>query len=160
MVSDQTSLRAILEAYDPDPANLLDILHDVQAADERNHLSREALRDVAEYLNLPASSVISSATFYSMFSLTPRGRHIIRICESPPCQLVGADSLLDLLVETLGVDVGETSADGVFTLETSSCLGVCGVAPAMMIDEELYGNLTPERLIETLDAVRSGDDGA
>jgi len=155
-----TGLQTILEVYEPDPANLLDILHDVQEADERNHLSREALSDVAEYVGLPASSVISSATFYSMFSLTPRGRHIIRICESPPCQLVGAESLLDILVETLGVDVGETTEDGAFTLETSSCLGVCGVAPAMMIDEELYGNLTKERLAEILEAVRSADDGS
>jgi NADH:ubiquinone oxidoreductase subunit E len=153
-------LQAILEVYEPDPANLLDILHDVQEADERNHLSREALSDVAEYVGLPASSVISSATFYSMFSLVPRGKHIIRICESPPCQLVGAESLLDILVETLGVDVGETTQDGAFTLETSSCLGVCGVAPAMMIDEELYGNLTKERLAEILEAVRSADDGS
>jgi len=155
-----TGLQAILEVYEPDPANLLDILHDVQEADERNHLSREALSDVAEYVGLPASSVISSATFYSMFSLVPRGKHIIRICESPPCQLVGAESLLDILVETLGVDVGETTEDGAFTLETSSCLGVCGVAPAMMIDEELYGNLTKERLAEILEAVRSADDGS
>ena len=153
-------LQAILEVYEPDPANLLDILHDVQEADERNHLSREALSDVAEYVGLPASSVISSATFYSMFSLVPRGKHIIRICESPPCQLVGAESLLDILAETLGVDVGETTQDGAFTLETSSCLGVCGVAPAMMIDEELYGNLTKERLAEILEAVRSADDGS
>jgi len=152
-----TGLQTILEVYEPDPANLLDILHDVQEADERNHLSREALSDVAEYVGLPASSVISSATFYSMFSLTPRGRHIIRICESPPCQLVGAESLLDMLVETLGVDVGETTEDGAFTLETSSCLGVCGVAPAMMIDEELLGNLTAERAVAAVERVRRND---
>ena len=158
-MSSETSLRAILESYEPDPSNLLDILHDVQAADEQNHLSREALREVADHLGLPASSVISSATFYSMFSLAPRGKHVIRICESPPCQLVGAESLLDILIDELGVEVGKTTEDGVFTLETSSCLGVCGVAPAMMIDEELYGNLTKERLVEILGAVRSEHDG-
>ncbi len=155
-----TGLQTILEGYAPDPANLLDILHDAQEANEQNHLSRETLREVAEYVGLPTSTVVSSATFYSMFSLTPRGRHIIRICESPPCQLVGAESLLDLLIKTLGVEVGETTEDGAFTLETSSCLGVCGVAPAMMIDEELYGNLTKERLAGILEAVRSDDDGS
>jgi NADH-quinone oxidoreductase subunit E len=155
----EAALRELLESYEPDPTNLLDILHDVQAADERNHLSRDALREVADYVGLPTSSVISSATFYSMFSLVPRGRHILRICESPPCQLVGAESLLDLLIEQLGVDVGETTEDGAFTLETSSCLGVCGVAPAMMIDEELYGNLTKERLTGILEAVRGEADG-
>jgi NADH-quinone oxidoreductase subunit E len=155
----EAALRELLESYEPDPTNLLDILHDVQAADERNHLSRDALREVADYVGLPTSSVISSATFYSMFSLVPRGRHILRICESPPCQLVGAESLLDLLIEQLGVDVGETTEDGAVTLETSSCLGVCGVAPAMMIDEELYGNLTKERLTGILEAVRGEADG-
>jgi len=158
-MGEQTSVRTILEKYEPSGEYLLDMLHDVQEADAQNHLSREALREVADYVGLPPSSVISSATFYSMFSLTPRGRHIIRICESPPCQLVGAESLLDVLIETLGVEVGGTTEDGVFTLETSSCLGVCGVAPAMMIDEELYGNLTKERLLETLESVRGEDDG-
>jgi NADH:ubiquinone oxidoreductase subunit E len=109
------------------------------------------------YLNVPLSEVVSTATFYSMYSLSPRGRHIVRICESPPCQLVGADSLLDLLAAHLRVAVGETTEDGVFTLETTSCLGVCGVAPAMMVDDELYGKLTKEKLIGVIADVRRSD---
>ena len=133
------------------------MLHDLQEAEPRNYLSREALRMVAEYVDVPLSDVVSTATFYSMYSLEPRGRHLIRLCESPPCQLVGAESLLDLLKEALGVEVGGTTEDGAFTLETTSCLGICGVAPAMMIDDEMYGNLTRERITEIVDAVRRND---
>jgi NADH:ubiquinone oxidoreductase subunit E len=147
----------LLEKYPRSTEYLLDILHELQDADPRRYLSPEALRVAAEHVNAPLSGVVSTATFYSMFSLKPRGRHIVRLCESPPCQLVGAESLLSILAEYLRVDVGGTTGDGAFTLETTSCLGVCGVAPAMMIDEELYGNLTRDRVIEILDRWRRDD---
>jgi NADH-quinone oxidoreductase subunit E len=150
-------VKELLEKYPPSMESLLDILHEVQAAEPRHYLTSDALRAVAVYLNVPLSEVVSTATFYSMYSLAPRGRHIVRICESPPCQLVGANSLLDLLSEHLGVVVGATTEDGAFTLETTSCLGVCGVAPAMMVDDELYGNLTKEKLIGVIAEVRRSD---
>ncbi len=150
-------MRKLLEKYPPSMEYLLDMLHDLQDVEPRHYLSREALHAVSDYLGVPLSEVASTATFYSMYSLKPRGRHIIRLCESPPCQLVGAASLIDVLVGQLGIEVGETTADGVFTLETSSCLGVCGVAPAMMIDDELYGNLTQERIARILEDVRRDD---
>ncbi len=151
-------MKKLLEKYAPTRENLLDMLHELQDNDPQNHLTAEALREVADYVGIPLSDVMSTVSFYSMFSLQPRGRHIIRICESPPCLLMGAESLLTALQEMLGVKVGETTADGAFTLETTSCLGACGVAPAMMIDEELYGNLSRERLAEIIDRVRSADE--
>ncbi len=151
-------MKKLLEKYAPTRENLLDILHELQDNDPQNHLTAEALREVADYIGIPLSDVMSTASFYSMFSLQPRGRHIIRICESPPCLLMGADSLITALQEMLGVKVGETTEDGAFTLETTSCLGACGVAPAMMIDDELYGNLSRERLAEIIDRVRSADE--
>jgi len=150
-------VKSLLEKYAPTAENLLDILHEIQDAEPQNYLTRDALRAVAEYLDLPLSEVVSTATFYSMYSLKPRGRHVIRICESPPCQLVGAESLIDLLSTHLGVGVGQTTDDGAFTLETTSCLGVCGVAPAMMVDEELYGNLTLARIVDVIEKVRRQD---
>lgn len=150
-------MNSLLEKYPRSTESMLDMLHDLQEAEPRNYLSREALRAVADYLDVPLSDVVSTATFYSMYSLKPRGRHIIRICESPPCQLVGAESLIDLLAAHLGIEVGETTEDGLFTLETSSCLGVCGVAPAMMVDEELYGNLTAARVVDVIENVRRRD---
>ncbi len=150
-------MNELLERYPASAEHMLDMLHDLQDAEPRNYLPPEALRAVADYLNVPLSDVMSTATFYSMYSLTPRGRHIIRLCESPPCQLVGAESMLRILSEHLGVAVGETTEDGAFTLETTSCLGVCGVAPAMMIDAEVHGNLTKERIVEAIEAVRRSD---
>ena len=150
-------MRSLLEKYPRSTEHLLDMLHDLQDAEPRNYLTREALRAVAEYVDVPLSDVVSTATFYSMYSLKPRGRHVIRICESPPCQIVGAESLIDLLAEHLGVGVGGTTEDGLFTLETSSCLGVCGVAPAMMVDDELYGNLTAARVVDVIEETRRQD---
>lgn len=147
-------MKELLERYPATTESMLDILHDLQNAEPKNYLKPEALRAVAEYLSVPLSEVVSTATFYSMYSLKPRGRHVIRLCESPPCQLVGAESLLDILSRHLGIQVGETTDDGVFTLETASCLGVCGVAPAMMIDSEMYGNLTAARVVEVIDELR------
>lgn len=146
-----------LQRYPATKEFMLDMLHDLQDAEPKNYLTPEALRAVAEYLSVPLSDVVSTATFYTMYSLKPRGRHIIRLCESPPCQLVGAESLLDILSRHLRVQVGQTTEDGEFTLETASCLGVCGVAPAMMVDQELYGNLTASRVVEVIEGVRRRD---
>jgi len=145
---------ALIKRYGRSRDQLLAILHELQRANPQNYLTGEDLRLVADYLGLPLSAVHDAVTFYSMFSLVPRGRHIIRVCNSPPCHLAGSWSLLSALKEELGVDVGGTTPDGLFTLELTSCLGVCGVAPAMMIDDEVYGNLTPEKLREVLASFR------
>jgi len=145
---------ALIKRYGRSRDQLLAILHELQRANPQNYLTGEDLRLVADYLGLPLSAVHDAVTFYSMFSLVPRGRHIIRVCNSPPCHLAGSWSLLSALKEELGVDVGGTTPDGLFTLELTSCLGVCGVAPAMMIDDEVYGNLTPEKLREVLAGFR------
>ena len=150
-------MKELLERYPATAEYMLDILHDLQDAEPRNYLKPEALQAVADYLSVPMSEVVSTATFYTMYSLKPRGKHVIRLCESPPCQLVGAESLLDILAKHLNVQVGETTEDGLFALETASCLGVCGVAPAMMIDAELYGNLTEARIVEVIENVRRRD---
>ena len=150
-------MKELLGKYPATTEYMLDMLHDLQDAEPKNYLKPEALQAVAEYVSVPMSEVVSTATFYTMYSLKPRGKHVIRFCESPPCQLVGAESLIEILSEILNVEVGETTEDGVFTLETASCLGVCGVAPAMMIDAELYGNLTKERIVEAINSVRGSD---
>jgi NADH-quinone oxidoreductase subunit E len=137
---------AILKKFKPNVENLLYILHDLQNNNPQKYVSPEDIRVSADYLNVPYSYIHSVAGFYTMFSLKPRGRNIIRLCESPPCHLMGSESLLDYLKGILKVDVGGTTKDGMFTLELTSCLGVCGVAPAMMLNEEMHGNLTPERV--------------
>lgn len=136
----------ILSKYGKSKDSLLYILHDIQDNNPRHYLTEEDLMAVAKWLNLPYSYVHGVATFYSMFSLTPRGKYIIRVCESPTCHLMGSSDVILELVKTLGVGIGETTKDEMFTLELTSCIGVCGVAPAMMINEEVYGNLTPEKV--------------
>jgi NADH-quinone oxidoreductase subunit E len=144
-----------IKKFEPKQHNILYILHELQDQNPRHYISREDIQAVADYLCVPYSFVHGVATFYTMFSLTPRGRHVIRLCDSPPCHLMGSTSALEHIKKRLGIDVGQTTADGAFTLELASCLGVCGVAPAIMINEEMFGKLTPERLDAILEERRN-----
>lgn len=130
------------------PDSLIPVLHETQKA--FGHLTEEAMRHIADRLSVPYSKVYGVATFYSLFTTKPKGANIIRLCESAPCHINGAPQVLDAIKEELGIGVGDTTADGKFTLEFSSCLGVCGVAPAIMINDTVYGNLTPEKVKEVL----------
>jgi len=144
----------LLKKFNPALDNILYILHELQDNNPEHYLAKEDIRVCADYLEVPYSYVHSVASFYTMFSLKPRGRYIIRLCDSPPCHLMGSQSLLDYLKKALKVNVGETTQDKMFTLELTSCLGVCGVAPAMMINEEMFGNLTPAAVDSILDKRR------
>ena len=145
-----------IKTFEPKQRNILYILHELQNKNPQHYVSKEDIEAVAEYLGVPYTYVHGVATFYTMFSLTPRGRHIIRLCDSPPCHLMGSASTLEYIKAKLGIDVGQTTADGAFTLELASCLGVCGVAPAIMINEEMFGKLTPERLDAIIEERRNG----
>jgi NADH-quinone oxidoreductase subunit E len=147
----------LLEKHSRSREALLAILHDVQDAARGHYVSDDALREVAEYVGIPLSDVVSTATFYSMYSRRPRGRHIVRMCESPPCRLAGGTDMLTALTKQLGVKVGETTKDGAFTLETTSCLGLCAEAPAMMVDDRTVGGLTPEKVASVIAEVRRSD---
>jgi NADH-quinone oxidoreductase subunit E len=144
-----------IKTFEPKQHNILYILHELQDKNPQHYVSKEDIEAVADYLGIPYTYVHGVATFYTMFSLTPRGRHIIRLCDSPPCHLMGSASTLEHIKAKLGIDVGQTTEDGAFTLELASCLGVCGVAPAIMINEEMFGKLTPERLDAILEERRN-----
>jgi NADH:ubiquinone oxidoreductase subunit E len=144
----------ILQNYEPSGDNLLAILHDIQDACPEHYLSEADLRAVADHLGLTYSFVHGVATFYTMYSLKPRGRYLIRVCQSPPCHLLGSTTISRELMRLLGIAFGETTPDKRFTLEMSSCLGVCGVAPAMMVNDRVYGNLTPELIAEVIAGLR------
>jgi NADH-quinone oxidoreductase subunit E len=146
----------ILRKYEPTGDNLLGILHDIQNASPEHYLSDDDLRAVADFLGLAYSFVYGVATFYTMFSLKPRGRNLIRVCQSPPCHLLGSSTISRELIKLLRIGFGETTADKLFTLEMTSCLGVCGVAPAMMVNDRVYGNLTAERIAGIIEGLRSG----
>jgi NADH:ubiquinone oxidoreductase subunit E len=135
--------------------NLLQILHALQDASGDNSLHRDALEELAKIMDIAVADIVGTLSFYTMFSTKPRGRHIIRLCDSPPCYIMGSENILEALQKKLGVKLGETTPDRNFTLEASSCLGTCGVAPAMMIDDTVYGNLTKEKISQIIDSIAS-----
>lgn len=148
------SVRKAAGKYAGRPEMLVTALAEVQR--ELGHLPAEALREVARLLEVPPSRVYGVATFYSLLSVKPRGRHVIRVCESAPCHVLAARKVVEALEGELGIKPGETTSDGLFTLEFTSCLGVCGVAPAVMVDDRVYGNLSPQDIPRLIRAWRRG----
>lgn len=149
------SIKDVCQRLGAVKGKLLPILHAVQDICG-NWLPLEALQLVAKELDIPYGYLYGVMSFYSMFSVTPRGKYIIRLCESAPCHVMGADNIQEVLEQELGVKVGGTTSDGLFTLEHTACLGTCEVAPAMQINEVVFGNLTKERVKEILDNYRAG----
>ncbi|MFN3308023.1 MAG: NADH-quinone oxidoreductase subunit NuoE [Anaerolineales bacterium] len=124
------------------------------AQEQFGWLSEEAIRRVAERLDLSVGQVKSTASFYTMFKLQPQGKYRIQVCEGLSCYLVGgADPIIEYVSAKLGIQPGETTADGLFTLEVVQCLAACGTAPALKVNDELYENMTftaIDQLIERL----------
>lgn len=146
--TDLAELAKIIGRYGRDAGKLIPILQETQRV--YGYLSDQAMQQVAEALGLSVGKVFGVATFYSLFATAPKGKHIIRLCESAPCHIRGAEEICAALEQELGVSPGQTTADGIFTLEYTSCLGVCGVAPAVMVDDVVYGNLTAAKVKEII----------
>jgi NADH-quinone oxidoreductase subunit E len=130
-------------------SHLIGTLQDIQR--ELNYLPEEALRLVAEKINVPLSQVYSIATFYKTFSLEPRGRHLINVCMGTACHVRGGVRILEKIQRDLGIETGGTSDDGRFSLEAVRCLGCCGLAPVIMIDGNFHGKLTQKSIEKLLD---------
>ena len=148
--------KEIFEKYARDQENLIYVLHDIQDNHPQHYISEEAILQVSEYLRIPMSHIQGVLTFYTMFSIKPRGKYIIRLCESPPCFLRGSEKILAKLKQILSVKLGETTADGLFTLELRASLGVCGNAPVMMINETVYGDLDDARVVDIIKQLKGG----
>lgn len=146
--------KEICTKYAPTKDNLIYILHEIQDTHPKHYISEEAVQVISEYLKVPENHIYGVLTFYSMYSTQPRGKNIIRLCESPPCYIKGSDNILRRLKGLLDVSVGETTKDGKFTLELCACLGVCGNAPVMMINEDVYGDLSEEKVEEIIEKIR------
>lgn len=154
------TIQETVDKHGNDREHLLLILHDIQAGSPDNSLHGAALDALSHIMDIPVSDIVGTASFYTMFSLRPRGRHIIRLCESPPCYIAGEENILAALERKLGVKVGETTPDGQFTLETTSCLGTCGVAPVMMVDDEVYGHLTESEAVRIVESLAAAEQAA
>ena len=145
----------VVDAHEADREALVEILREVN--DENGHLTRDHLQRIAERANLPLSEVYSVASFYSLISLEPLGRHEIRFCQDAPCHVAGGPEVWEALEQELGIPFGETTLDEQWSLLTTSCIGACAVGPVMMVDSDIYGNLTPEKVREIIARYREAD---
>lgn len=143
---DNQEVEAIIDRLKNKPGALLPILHAIQ--DEIGFVPPESVQTIAEALNLSRAEVHGVITFYHYFRQTPPGRKTIHLCRAESCQAMGSDALEAHVKTALGIDYHENSADGAFSLEPVYCLGNCACSPAIMIDKDVYGRVTPERFDE------------
>lgn len=142
----------ILESFDYDENKIIPILQAVQH--EYRYLPQEVLTFVATSLKVSPARLYGVATFYSHFSLEPKGKHIIKMCDGTACHVRGSKAVIEAVRERLGLtDKKITTDDMLFTFETVSCLGACGLAPVMVVDEEVYGQVTPQQANSLIDAI-------
>jgi NADH-quinone oxidoreductase subunit E len=139
-----STLEAIIKKYDGDKGQLVSILQDIQT--EHRYLPKEALDEVVALLGVPASQVYSVATFFKAFSLTPRGRHLIKVCLGTACHVRGAATVVEKMELDLGVKRAETTPDMRYTLETVNCVGCCALGPMVMIDEKYHGQISSDKV--------------
>lgn len=123
---------------------LIPLLQDIQ--DVRGYISRDSVQVVGEHLNLPASKIYGVATFYNQFRFNSPGKYHIQVCRGTACHVKGSAGLLDTLVRELKINAGETTRDGLFSLEVVACLGVCGLAPVICVNGEFFANLNNEKV--------------
>ena len=141
----------VIVRYPTRQAATLPVLHALQH--KHGWLPPQAIEEAARFLDVPASEVLDTASFYDDFWLEPKGRHVVWVCQSISCELMGSDEMFQKLRDKLGIDVGQTTDDGRITFMAVECLGSCGTAPCMLVDEVLHENLTPERVDEVIDAL-------
>ena len=141
--------RLVKERFNNDKENLIMILQAIQA--QYNYLPRPALAYLSEKIEIPLSRIYGVATFYSTFSLEPRGKNIISVCLGTACHVRGAGRVMDRIEDILHVENGETTEDGLFTLESVRCIGCCSLGPVVKINEDVYGRIASENLTQILD---------
>lgn len=150
----EAALAKVIEEHKSVPGCLMRVMQEAQAI--YGYLPKEAQVMIAEGLGVSLSEVYGVATFYTQFSLSPKGRHRISLCLGTACYVKGADKILEALEEKLGIKCGECTPDGLFSLDSCRCVGACGLAPVMMIDEDVHGKLTVDQLDGILDSYREG----
>jgi len=157
-VTEKSDIHDLIEKFPRSRQYLIPILQEIQGS--LGYLSRDSIGEVSEYLSLPEAKIFGVATFYNQFRLHAPGEHEIQVCRGTACHVRGSSSLLDLLETELGIEAGETTKDGLFSLEVVACLGACSIAPVITIDGEFYGRLDKKKLIAVLDEYRDGETGA
>lgn len=142
-------IRGILEKYTTEKDNLISILNEVQV--KYGYIPELAQKEISEYLDIPMAEIYGVITFYSRFTLKPKGKYAISVCLGTACFVKGSEKLMSRLKERLQINEGETTPDGKFSIDNTRCLGACGIAPVFTINGEVYGKATVKQLDEVLD---------
>lgn len=143
-----TSIKELVTKYPAERRYVLAALQDIQH--QYNYIPKEAMSILSEHFVMPLSQLYSMATFYKALSLEPKGKNIIKVCDGTACHIKSSATLLQEIEKLLHIKPGETTGDGLFSLETVNCLGACAIAPVMVINESYYGKVTPTALREIL----------
>lgn len=151
------AITKVVESYPRDKRYSLAILQDLQRS--FGYVPKEAFKELSRYLRIKVSALYSMATFYRALSLKPKGKHVIRVCDGTACHIRGAPVLLDALQRTLGIQAGETTEDGIFTVETVNCLGACAIAPVMVVDGQYHPKVKPDQVETILKTYRERKNG-
>ena len=150
----EAALKEVIANHHDQPGGLMPVLQEAQGI--YGYLPLEVQQMVADGLGISLSEVYGVATFYSQFSLTPKGKHKISVCLGTACYVKGSDKILEAVENQLGIKSGECTADGLFSIDSCRCVGACGLAPVMTIDEEVYGKLVPDQVKKILDSYKEG----
>lgn len=143
-------INEICQAHNNDAGELINILHETQ--NSLGYLPRDVQALVAKNLGIPATRVNGVVSFYAFFTEKPKGKHPISVCLGTACYVRGSEKVLDEVKKVLGIEVGETTPDGVFSLDCLRCVGACGLAPVMTIDGRVYGNVDPKNVRKILES--------
>jgi NADH:ubiquinone oxidoreductase subunit E len=141
-------LDKIIKKHKGKPGGLIPVLEEAQVA--LAYLPMSVQKKIAKELNLPLSRVYGVVTFYSFFTMTPRGKHTVRVCLGTACYVRGGKAIAETLEKEFGIKEGETTADRMFTLETIRCLGACGLGPVVVVDEDVHGRVKPSKIKEMM----------
>jgi NADH-quinone oxidoreductase subunit E len=149
MAVDLTQTMVLIDKYRGQKGVLIPLLQEIQGL--YGYVPQQAVDLVAKEMNVFPVEIYGILTFYTQFYLEPRGKHIIKVCQGTACHVMGGKDILDFLLEKYGIKEGQTTKDGLFTLERAACLGCCGMAPVIVVDEKFYGECTIQSIINTLD---------
>lgn len=136
------------------PDKLIEVLLEVQSHSDENYITEKELKIISRELDVPLSKAFGVASFYSMLSTKKRGKYVIQVCNSGPCYVKNSKKVAKAFESALGIKMGEITEDGLFSLEYTSCIGACDLAPAAKINEEIYGNLDIEKIYKLIDSLR------
>jgi NADH-quinone oxidoreductase subunit E len=154
----ELSIDAIVHKHNVEPGAVIPVLQEIQ--ETYGHVPPIAIQRVAEHLNIPASEIYGIVTFYAQFRLEPLGKNLVRVCHGTACHLGGAEMVAEALAQVTGAREGETSEDGLFTVERVACLGCCSLAPCIMVNDETHGRLTPESVSKVVTEMRRAEASA